>query len=397
MATKVLTLNQISVKGLDRLPRDQYEIASEFAAPDAIMLRSHKLKMDEIADSVLAIARAGAGVNNIPVSDCTARGIPVFNTPGANANAVKELVAVGLLLGSRGVIEGIDYVQTLANVQDEVELNKTLEAQKKQFKGSELVGKTLGVVGLGAIGSMVAEMALTLGMDVVGYDPALSVEAAWRLSSQVKRADAIASLFARCDYISLHLPVLDATRGLVNAELLASLRPGACLLNFARQEIVDGEAVLEALNNGQLRKYITDFPAPELIGRKDVILMPHIGASTDEAEENCAIMAADQLRDFVENGNIRNSVNFPTLQLEHVTGCRLAVANENVPKILTSVLAILADENINVIDMLNKSRDEIAYNLIDIEGTPTESMLQQMRALEGVINVRLIGDCACDL
>ena len=265
MATKVLTLNQISVKGLDRLPRDQYEIASEFAAPDAIMLRSHKLKMDEIADSVLAIARAGAGVNNIPVSDCTARGIPVFNTPGANANAVKELVAVGLLLGSRGVIEGIDYVQTLANVQDEVELNKTLEAQKKQFKGSELVGKTLGVVGLGAIGSMVAEMALTLGMDVVGYDPALSVEAAWRLSSQVKRADAIASLFARCDYISLHLPVLDATRGLVNAELLASLRPGACLLNFARQEIVDGEAVLEALNNGQLRKYITDFPAPELI------------------------------------------------------------------------------------------------------------------------------------
>ena len=397
MATKVLTLNQISVKGLDRLPRDQYEIASEFAAPDAIMLRSHKLKMDEIADSVLAIARAGAGVNNIPVSDCTARGIPVFNTPGANANAEKELVAVGVLLGSRGVIEGIDYVQTLANVQDEVELNKTLEAQKKQFKGSELVGKTLGVVGLGAIGSMVAEMALTLGMDVVGYDPALSVEAAWRLSSQVKRADAIASLFARCDYISLHLPVLDATRGLVNAELLASLRPGACLLNFARQEIVDGEAVLEALNNGQLRKYITDFPAPELIGRKDVILMPHIGASTDEAEENCAIMAADQLRDFVENGNIRNSVNFPTLQLEHVTGCRLAVANENVPKILTSVLAILADENINVIDMLNKSRDEIAYNLIDIEGTPTESMLQQMRALEGVINVRLIGDCACDL
>ncbi len=397
MATKVLTLNQISVKGLDRLPRDQYEIASEFAAPDAIMLRSHKLKMDEIADSVLAIARAGAGVNNIPVADCTARGIPVFNTPGANANAVKELVAAGLLLGSRGVIEGIDYVQTLADIKDEVELNKTLEAQKKRFKGSELVGKTLGVVGLGAIGSMVAEMALTLGMDVIGYDPALSVEAAWRLSSQVKRADAIASLFSRCDYISLHLPVLDATRGLVNAELLGNLQPGACLLNFARQEIVDGDAVLAALDEGKLRKYITDFPAPELIGRNDVILMPHSAASTDEAEENCAVMAADQLRDFIENGNIRNSVNFPTLQLEHVTGCRLAVANENVPKILTSVLSILADENINVIDMLNKSRDGIAYNLIDIEGSPTESMLEQMRALEGVINVRLIGDCACDL
>ncbi len=397
MATKVLTLNQISVKGLDRLPRDQYEIASEFASPDAIMLRSHKLKTEEIADSVLAIARAGAGVNNIPVADCTARGIPVFNTPGANANAVKELVAAGLLLGSRGVIEGIDYVQTLADMKDEAELNKTLEAQKKRFKGSELVGKTLGVVGLGAIGSMVAEMALMLDMEVIGYDPALSVEAAWRLSSQVKRADALASLFSRCDYISLHLPVLDSTRGLVNAELLSNLRPGACLLNFARQEIVDGDAVLAALDEGRLRKYITDFPAPALIGRKDVILMPHIGASTDEAEENCAVMAADQLRDFIENGNIRNSVNFPTLQLEHVTGCRLAVTNENVPKILTSMLSILADANINVIDMLNKSREEIAYNLIDIEGTPTESMLEQMRSLEGVINVRLIGDCACDL
>ena len=397
MATKVLTLNQISVKGLDRLPRDQYEIASEFSAPDAIMLRSHKLKMEEIADSVLAIARAGAGVNNIPVADCTARGIPVFNTPGANANAVKELVAAGLLLGSRGVIEGIDYVQTLADIKDEAELNRTLEAQKKRFKGSELVGKTLGVVGLGAIGSMVAEMALTLGMEVVGYDPALSVEAAWRLSSQVKRADALSSLFSRCDYISLHLPVLDSTRGLVNAELLNSLQPGACLLNFARQEIVDGGAVLAALDAGKLRKYITDFPSPSLIGRKDVILMPHIGASTDEAEENCAVMAADQLRDFIENGNIRNSVNFPTLQLEHVTGCRLAVANENVPKILTSVLSILADENINVIDMLNKSRDEIAYNLIDIEGTPTDAMLTQMRALDGVISVRLIGNCACEL
>jgi D-3-phosphoglycerate dehydrogenase len=396
MVNKILTLNQISVKGLDRLPRDHYEIASEFTSPDAILLRSHKLKMEEIPASVLAIARAGAGVNNIPVADCTARGIPVFNTPGANANAVKELVAAGLLLGSRGVIEGIEYVRTLADMTDEAELNQTLEAHKKQFKGSELVGKTLGVVGLGAIGSLVAEMALTLGMDVIGYDPALSVEAAWRLSSQVKRADAIASLFARSDYISLHLPVLDATRNLVNAELLANLRPGACLLNFARKEIVDNEAILEALDAGRMRKYITDFPAPGLIGRNDVVLMPHIGASTDEAEENCAVMAADQLRDFLENGNIRNSVNFPTLQLEHVTGCRLAVTNENVPKILGSVLAILADQNINVIDMLNKSRDNIAYNLIDIEGQPGDSMLEEMRALNGVINVRLIGDCCCN-
>lgn len=393
MATQVLTLNQISLKGLERLPRDCYEIASEFAHPDAILLRSHKLQAADIADSVLAIARAGAGVNNIPVAACTARGVPVFNSPGANANAVKELVATGLLLGSRGVVEGINYVQTLGDMQDEVELNKTLEAQKKQFKGSELVGKTLGVVGLGAIGSMVAEMALTLGMDVIGYDPALSVEAAWRLSSQVRKADTLSALFARCDFISLHLPVLDSTRGLINAELLGAIQPDTCLLNFARQEIVDESAILHALEEGNLRRYIADFPSPELIGRDDVILMPHIGASTDEAEDNCAIMAADQLRDFLENGNIRNSVNFPHLQLERVTGCRLSVTNENVPRILGSVLSILADQNINVIDMLNKSRDEVAYNLIDISSHAGDEVLAQMRAIEGVINVRLIGDC----
>ena len=394
MATRVLTLNQISLKGLERLPRDTYEIASEFSQPDAILLRSYKLREEDIPGSVLAIARAGAGVNNIPVAACTTRGIPVFNSPGANANAVKELVATGLLLGSRGVVEGIDYVRTLDAMHDEAELNRTLEAQKKQFKGSELVGKTLGVVGLGAIGSLVAEMALTLGMDVVGFDPALSVEAAWRLSSQVRKADTLSALFARCDYISLHLPVLESTRGLINAELLSVVRPGTCLLNFARQEIIDHDALLQALDAGHLRKYIADFPTPALIGRDDVILMPHIGASTDEAEDNCAIMAADQLRDFLENGNIRNSVNFPTLQLDRVSGCRLSVTNENVPKILGTVLSILADENINVIDMINKSRDEVAYNLIDISSQPSFTVLDKMRALAGVINVRLIGDCA---
>ncbi len=394
MAKKILTLNQISVKGLERLPRDCYEIASEFAHPDAILLRSHTLRAEDIPDSVLAIGRAGAGVNNIPVMECTRRGIPVFNSPGANANAVKELVATALLLGSRGIIEGIRYVDTLAAVEDKAELNRTLEAQKKQFKGSELIGKTLGVVGLGAIGSMVAEMALTMGMEVIGYDPALSVEAAWRLSSKVRKADALSALFARCDYISLHLPVLDSTRGLVNGELLDIVQPGTCLLNFARQEIVDEGAVIKALAGGRLRKYIADFPSPALIGRDDVILMPHIGASTEEAEENCAIMAAEQLRDFLENGNIRNSVNFPTLQLERVTGCRLSVSNENVPRILGSVLAILADEDINVIDMLNKSRDEVAYNLIDIDTHVTDAVLEKMRAVDGVINVRLIGDCA---
>jgi D-3-phosphoglycerate dehydrogenase len=393
MARQILTLNQISLKGLDRLPRDCYELASEFSHPDAILMRSYKLQEEDIPQSVLAIARAGAGVNNIPVAACTARGIPVFNTPGANANAVKELVATGLLLGSRGVVEGIDYVRTLGSIQDEGELNRILEARKKQFKGNELVGRTLGVVGLGAIGSLVAEMALTLGMEVVGFDPALSVEAAWRLSSQVRKADTLSVLFARCDYISLHLPVLESTRGLINAELFAVMRPGTCLLNFARQEIVDQAGLLQALDKGQLRKYIADFPTPALIGRDDVILMPHIGASTDEAEDNCAIMAAEQLRDFLENGNIRNAVNFPVLQLDRDSGCRLSVTNKNVPKILGNVLSILADENINVIDMLNKSRDEVAYNLIDIGTQPTASVLEKMSGIKGVINVRLIGDC----
>ena len=394
MAKQVLTLNQISAKGLDRFPSDTYDVANELPKPDAILLRSYKLQEEHIPESVLAIGRAGAGVNNIPIAACTARGIPVFNSPGANANAVKELVATGLLLGSRGVIEGIEYVDTLGDMKDGSELNKTLEAQKKRFKGSELVGKTLGVVGLGAIGSLVAEMALTLGMEVVGFDPALSVEAAWRLSSRVRKADTLPALFAQCDYISLHLPVLDSTRGLVNEELLGGIGPGTCLLNFARQEIVDEAALLQSLDNGKLRKYIADFPSPALIGRDDVILMPHIGASTDEAEDNCAIMAADQLLDFLENGNIRNSVNFPALQLDRVSGCRLSVTNENVPKILGSVLSILADENINVIDMLNKSRDEVAYNLIDISTRPEAGVIDQMRKIEGVINVRLIGDCA---
>ncbi|MFT6288419.1 MAG: D-3-phosphoglycerate dehydrogenase [Alcanivorax sp.] len=390
MATKILKLNQVSIKGLERFPRDTYEIASEFQKPDAILLRSHKLCEAEIAASVVGIARAGAGVNNIPLEFCTQRGIPVFNTPGANANAVKELVAAGLLLGSRGIIEGFQYVQTLGDMQDETALNKLLEAQKKQFKGAELAGKTLGVVGLGAIGSMVAEMALTFGMKVVGYDPALSVEAAWRLSSKVRKASSLSSLFAQCEFISLHLPVLDTTRGLINGDLLNLVQPGTCLLNFARQEIVDTGSIVYALENGNLRKYIADFPTAELIKRDDVILMPHIGASTEEAEDNCAIMAADQLRDLLENGNIRNSVNFPSVQLEPVEGYRLAVTNDNVPKILGSILAILADENINVLDMLNKSRDQIAYNLIDLASEPAPSVLKKMCDLEGVLNVRLL-------
>lgn len=387
---KVLTRNQISVKGLERLPRDIYEIASEFTAPDAILLRSHKLTVDEISSSVMAIARAGAGVNNIPVGDCTARGIPVFNTPGANANAVKELVIAGMALGSRGILPGIDYVSTLGEMTDSSEMSKLLEKEKKRFKGQELYGKTLGVVGLGAIGSLVARAGLDLGMDVIGYDPALSVDAAWRLPSSVKRMENIASLFARADYISLHLPVLDATRGLVNSELLGNCKPTTRLLNFAREEIVDNQAIVEALEAGKLNRYITDFPAPGLIGRDDVILMPHIGASTDEAEENCAVMAADQLRDFLENGNIKNSVNFPALALERTGGTRIAISNNNVPKILGHVLSALADADLNVIDMLNKSRDDVAYNLIDVAAAPAADVIERIRGIEGVINVRVI-------
>ncbi len=387
---KVLTRNQISVKGLDRLPRQQYEIASEFNSPDAILLRSHKLAVDEISPSVMAVARAGAGVNNIPVADCTKRGIPVFNTPGANANAVKELVIAGMALGSRGILDGIKYVSTLGEMTDGAKMSALLEKEKKRFKGQELQGKTLGVVGLGAIGSLVARAGLDLGMDVIGYDPALSVDAAWRLPSSVRRMENISSLFARADYISLHLPVLDATRGLVNAELLANCKPTLRLLNFAREEIVDNAAIVEALDAGRIGRYIADFPAPGLIGRDDVVLMPHIGASTDEAEENCAVMAADQLRDFLENGNIKNSVNFPALALERTGGTRIAISNSNVPKILGHVLSALADADLNVIDMLNKSRDDVAYNLIDVAAAPTDAVIDRIRAIEGVINVRVI-------
>ena len=387
---KVLTLNQISEKGLSRLPSENYELATEFGAPDAILLRSHKLQVAEISPSVKAIARAGAGTNNIPVSACTERGIPVFNSPGANANAVKELVIAGLALGSRGILAGISYVNTLGHMNDAAEMAKLLEKEKKRFKGNELAGRTLGVVGLGAIGSMIANAALSLGMDVIGYDPALSVDAAWRLPSSVKKMDNLSSLFARADFITLHLPVLDSTRGLINTDLLAACKPGCCLLNFAREEIVDISAVIRALDNGSLRQFITDFPVPALIGRADVILMPHIGASTDEAEENCAIMVADQLDDFLQSGNIKNSVNFPNLQLDRSGRCRLAIANHNVPKILGSVLGLLADADINVVDMLNKSRDEIAYNLIDLGSEVSPALLEQLRAIEGVINVRLI-------
>ena len=387
---RIRTYNQISARGLERFPRDSYEVASEIASADALLLRSHTLQVEQIQASVRAVARAGAGVNNIPVEACTARGIPVFNTPGANANAVKELVAAGLLLASRGIVEGVGYVNSLAADMPAAEMSKRLEAEKKRFAGNELYGRTLGVVGLGAIGSLVAKLGLDLGMDVIGYDPALSVEAAWRLPGEVRRMENIGALFARADFVSLHLPVLESTRNLISADTLAQARQGACLLNFAREEIVDLDALIGALSQGHLRRYVADFPHPRLVGRSDCILMPHIGASTEEAEENCAMMAADQLRAFLEHGNVRNAVNFPTLELERTGGCRIAVANLNVPGVLGHILSILADARINVIDMLNKSRENVAYNLIDVEGEPADAMMDAISGVDGVINVRLI-------
>lgn len=391
---KIKTYNAISDKGLQRFPADKYQVDAEISGADAIMLRSHKLDAASIEAGVKAVARAGAGTNNVPVQECTEAGIVVFNTPGANANAVKELVLCGLLLASRGIVPGIGFASSQTEIKDEAELSKLMEQEKKRFKGSEISGKTLGVVGLGAIGSLVAEMAIDMGMKVQGYDPALSVEAAWRLPSKVERKENIAALVASSDFISLHLPVLDSTRGLINADIFSAMREGCCLLNFARDEIVDAKALLAALESGKLGKYVSDFPRPELMGRDDVISMPHIGASTNEAEENCAVMAADQLMDFLENGNIKNSVNFPALYLDRTVDAasctRLAICNRNVPKMLGQILSVLADQNINVLDMLNKSRNDIAYNLIDLETRPSEDALAAISNIEDVIKVTLL-------
>jgi D-3-phosphoglycerate dehydrogenase len=341
---------------------------------------------------LLAIGRAGAGVNNIPVEACTERGVVVFNTPGANANAVKELVMAGLLLSRRGIIQGMEYVNGLDGIEDKAELNKQVEAGKKAFKGSELKGRTLGVLGLGAIGSLVARMALQMDMDVVGYDPALSVDAAWKLPSQVQKMDSMQMLFSRADIVTLHVPAIEPTIGMINASVLSSFKPGATLLNFAREEIVDNDDVLAALESGQLSQYISDFPNPQMLGKPGVLSTPHLGASTAEAEENCAVMVADQMMDFLDNGNITNSVNFPTISMERTAGYRIALANNNVPRILGSVLSILADRNINVIDMLNKSRDQVAYNIIDVETKPTPELLAEISAIEGVTNVRTFAE-----
>lgn len=391
---RIQTFNTLAPRGLERFPADQFEVGPELDNPDAILLRSHKLDSASLGSNLRAIARAGAGVNNVPVAECTDRGIVVFNTPGANANAVKELVLCGMLLASRDIVAGINFVHSQPADSDYDSLAALMEQEKKRFAGSEIAGKTLGVVGLGAIGSLVAEMGISLGMNVQGYDPALSVAAAWRLPSQVKRIENLTALVASSDFISLHLPVLDSTRGLFNGELFAAMKIGASLLNFARDEIVAADALKAALESGRLHRYVSDFPRPELLGRNDVIAMPHIGASTHEAEENCAIMAVDQLTDFFQHGNIRNSVNFPTLYLDRAAnakrGTRLAVSNRNVPKMLGQILSVLADQNINVIDMLNKSREEIAYNLIDLESVPSDPALRAISDIDDVIKVTVL-------
>lgn len=388
---KVRTYNQISVKGLERFPRQSFEVGSSISQPDAFLLRSQKLQGVEVPKSLLAAARAGAGVNNVPIAEYSKLGIVVFNTPGANANAVKELVMAGMLLATRGILPGVAYVNSLTSMTDAAEMSALLEKEKSRFAGGEIKGKTLGIVGLGAIGSMVADMALAMGMKVVGFDPALSIDAAWRLSSEVTRMENLQALLARADYISLHVPAMDATRHLINDDTLGWVKTGAVLLNFARETIVDSAAVKRSLDMGKLGKYVCDFPEPALLGHAKVIAMPHIGASTEESEENCAVMAANQLMDYLENGNIVNAVNFPAVSMDRTAGTtRITFSNDNVSGVLGHVLSVLADKQVNVIDMMNKSRGELAFNIIDVASQPAGDVVAAIEAVPHVIRVRVI-------
>lgn len=388
---KVRTYNKISNKGLSRFDKASYQVGDDVGQPDAVLLRSQKLHDEIMPESVKAIARAGAGVNNVPVAEYTKRGIVVFNTPGANANAVKELVLAGMLLSSRGILPGKNFVDSLGEMTDASEMSVLLEKEKKRFAGSELAGKTLGIVGLGAIGSMLAEAALSLGMDVKGFDPALSVDAAWRLPSQVQRMDNLQALLSGVDYVSLHVPAIEATKHMINADTLKVMKPNAVVMNFARDAIVDASAVVAALDAGELRQYICDFPEPVLIGHDRVIALPHIGASTAEAEENCAVMAVNQLRDYLENGNIVNSVNFPyTVMAREASVCRLTFTNENVSGVLGNVLSVFAKYNVNVIDMMNKSRDAVAYNILDFSEKPSDGVIDAVKSVEHVISLRVL-------
>lgn len=386
---KILTLNSISVEGLQRLPREHYEVSSDIGHPDAIMVRSAKMHDMAIADSVLAVARAGAGVNNVPVAALAKRGVPVFNAPGANANAVKELVLAGMLLAARNICQAWDFVGKLK--EEGPALDKAVEAGKKQFIGFELPGRTLGVIGLGAIGVQVANAAHGLGMRVVGFDPQITVERAWQLSSAVEQARSLDELFSRADFVTLHVPLLEATRGLVNEARIKLMPSKAVVLNFARGEIVDEAAVIAALAAGKLTAYVCDFPSRGLMGNPKVVALPHLGASTHEAESNCAVMVAENLRAYLEHGLIRNSVNFPEADLPRAGAHRITVANANVPNMVGQISTCLGDAGLNIADLLNKSRGEVAYTVIDLDGAVTEATLARIRAIPGVLRVRDLG------
>ena len=389
MSFHILTLNQISARGLARFPADRYQVGADISAPDAILVRSAELHGSSIARSVRAIGRAGVGVNNIPVDDMSRRGVPVFNTPGANANAVKELVLAGLLLAARNIGPAWLFARELAG--DDSAIEAAVEAGKKRFVGFELPGRTLGVVGLGAVGVEVANSALALGMKVLGYDPQLTVQRAWQLSSSVEQALSLEDLFARADAITLHVPLNEATRALVNGARLARMRDGGTILNFARAAIVDQAAVLAALDAGRLHAYVCDFPRRSLKDHPRVITLPHLGASTSEAEENCAVMVAEQVRDFLENGNIRNSVNYPDTVLPRVPNTtRLGVANRNVPNMVGQISTALAAHGINIADLLNKSRGDYAYTLIDADGVLGAGLLAEIRAIDGVLSASIL-------
>lgn len=385
----IRTYNAISPTGLARFDGTRYTVSSESSNPSGVLLRSYKLTTDELPSTVVAVARAGAGTNNIPTSELTGKGIVVFNTPGANANAVKELICAGLMMSSRDIFGGLKFVDGLSD-QSTAELDPLLESEKKRFAGTEVYGKTLGIVGLGAIGSLVANMALDLGMRVVGYDPAISVEAAWRLSSRVEKMSSLDALLKESDYITLHVPAIDVTKGMINSESMSRMKPGVKLLNFSRKEIVNASDLIAALDIGKIGSYVTDFPTPELIGHPKVLAMPHIGASTGEAEDNCAVMAADQLINFLENGNIKNSVNFPDTSMARGSEFRLTFSNSNVPNVLSTVLTQISATGANVIDLVNQSRNEIAYNIMDIDQPVTDELVDVISNLDGVIRVRRV-------
>lgn len=386
---KIQTLNNIAVAGLDRLPRDRYEVASEIAHPDAILVRSAKMQAAEIPPSVQAIGRAGAGTNNVPVEAMTARGVAVFNAPGANANAVKELVIAGMLIAARNIGQAWRFARELEG--DDAAIHQAVEAGKKQFVGFELPGRTLGVIGLGAIGVKVANAARSLGMRVVGYDPTITVQRAWQLESDVQPALSIDDLLSRSDFVTFHVPLTDDTRRMINAERLRTLRKGAVLLNFSRDGIIDDDAVVTALDQGHLYAYCCDFPSNLLKDHPRVITLPHLGASTKEAEENCAVMVAEQVRDYLENGNVTNSVNFPEINLPRNGGYRMAIVNSNVPNMVGQISTDLAAAGLNILDMLNRSRGNVAVTLIDIDQRCPEDTVQQLRSIDGVLSVRCLG------